>query len=155
MMISLRDPSRMLIPNEDDSLQARRLLHQLSSGEPINETAIELRLTSEQGVTSIPVPVSVFSHLRKVLSRMAERLPLSMIPLHYELTVFQAADLLNVSSPYLDQLLDRGELPFHQTDTIRRIFFADVIEYERNRYAARMKVLDELTREAQKLGLGY
>jgi excisionase family DNA binding protein len=77
---------------------------------------------------------------------------IAMCPLDAELTTQQAADLLNVSPAFLIQLIDAGELPARMEGTQLRILRSDVLEYKRINDAARLRVLDELTREAQELG---
>lgn len=72
-----------------------------------------------------------------------------------ELTIDEAAILLNVSRPYVETLLDRGEIPFHHVGTNRRIFVADLREFERRDSVERARAATELTEEAQNLALGY
>lgn len=71
------------------------------------------------------------------------------------LTIHEAAERLNVSPPYLIGLLDQGAIPFHQEGTDRRIRVDDLMAYKREDDARRRKIADELTEDAQKLGLGY
>ncbi|MCO6455377.1 MAG: excisionase family DNA-binding protein [Pirellulaceae bacterium] len=66
-----------------------------------------------------------------------------------------AADLLNVSRPYVVKLLEESKIPSRTVDKYRRIRFDDLMAYKRKDDEARAKVLDQLTAEAQELGMGY
>ena len=77
----------------------------------------------------------------------------ALVPAHKQLTTQQAADILNVSRPYLVQLLDRGEIPYTKKTTHRRIRFDDPMAYKRRRDAERFEGLRELTRMSEELGL--
>lgn len=65
----------------------------------------------------------------------------------------EAAELLNVSRPYLVRLLDEGRIPFHRVGTHRRVLFKDVMTYRAESRRKRRAALDELTRLDQELGL--
>lgn len=67
----------------------------------------------------------------------------------------KAADLLNVSKPYLVKLLDEGKIPYIKIGTQRRVFAKDVLAYKAKEDEARYKILAELIEEAQKLNIGY
>jgi excisionase family DNA binding protein len=103
----------------------------------------------------VTLPFSAFKLLMTVLTQMAEGNAITLIPVHAELTSQEAADLLNVSRPYLVRLLEEKKIPFRKVGTRRRILFQDLMDYKTKIDAARRKTLDELSEEAQGLGLGY
>ncbi|MQA16242.1 MAG: helix-turn-helix domain-containing protein [Pseudonocardiaceae bacterium] len=73
-----------------------------------------------------------------------------------ELTTQEAADLLNVSRPYLIGLIDQATLPCTRTaGNHRRLRLADVLTYKRARDTERRAALDEMSAEAERLGLRY
>jgi excisionase family DNA binding protein len=72
-----------------------------------------------------------------------------------DLTIEEAADFLNVSRSYLLDLLKTGALPSRFVGSERRVRMEDIVRYKEHIDAQRRKALDELTAEAQELGLGY
>lgn len=86
---------------------------------------------------------------------MAQGLTITLIPHDKELTTKEAADILNVSRPFLIRLLDRGELPYHRVGTHRRLRVEDVLAYREQRAARRREKLRELTRLSEEVEGGY
>ena len=72
-----------------------------------------------------------------------------------EISTQRAAKLLHVSHPFLLDLLEKKQIPFHRVGSQRRVRLADVLAYKQRTDEQRMTALDELTRMSQELGLGY
>lgn len=73
-----------------------------------------------------------------------------------ELTTQQAAELLHVSRPFLvEQLLEKGEIPFVMVGTHRRIALEDVLAYKQRRDAERKQSLARLSQLSQEYGLDH
>lgn len=77
---------------------------------------------------------------------------MSLVPLEQELTTQEAADLLNVSRPFLIKLLEQGEIPYIKVGSHRRIRFEDLIAYKQQRDLKRRQSLKELIHFSQDEG---
>ncbi len=109
------------------------------------------KLISPNG-EEIELPESLFHVLRQLVYHLAQGRAVTIVPLNKELTTQEAADMLNISRPYLIKLLEQGEIPFTRTGTHRRIRFSDLIEYKKLRDSERRRGMAELTQLSQELG---
>lgn len=105
------------------------------------------------GGEAIDLPMSVIRVLRQAVRAMAEDHMVTVVPVQKRLTTQQAADLLNVSRPYLIRLLEEDKIPFEKVGSHRRVRADDLLAYKRRRDAERDAALDELTRISQAMGL--
>lgn len=103
----------------------------------------------------ISIPVAAFEMLSHILTEMGKGNAVTLIPVNAELTTQQAADILNVSRPFLVEQLELGTIPYRKVGTHRRILFEDLMAYKRSVDDNRLKVLDELAAQAQDLKMGY
>src|SRR5262245_12589630 len=76
-----------------------------------------VRLVDEDGGGQLVVPRAAVELLSRILAHMASGHGVSVVPAHAELTTQEAADLLNVSRPYLIGLLDAGEIEYRKVGT--------------------------------------
>ena len=113
------------------------------------------RLRLIDGGTEVTVPVSAIHMLVDILNQMAQGNAVSLVPIHAELTTQQAADLLNVSRPFLVKQLESGEIPFHKVGRHRRIRFSDLMDYRDHLDQESAAAADALAVQAQALDLGY
>lgn len=101
----------------------------------------------------IQLPDSVARLLRQLVYYLAHDRAVAVVPVNKELSTQEAADILNVSRPYLVKLLEQGEIPFVKVGAHRRIQVRDLMEYQRLRDATRRQALQRLTQMSQELGL--
>lgn len=102
---------------------------------------------------TIELPESLFRILRQAADLLSKGARVIVAPIDKELSTQEAADLLNVSRPYLVNLIDRGEIPCEKTGRYRKLRFGDVIAYKEQRSAKRREVLAEMMRKNREAGL--
>lgn len=105
---------------------------------------LELVDDGSREIRSVVLTPRVAALLRQILDVLARGESVAIVPRHKMLTTQQAADLLNVSRPFLVRLLERGEIPFEYVGRHRRIRAEDLLAYMRHRDEERSRVLDEL-----------
>ncbi|MFC0864082.1 helix-turn-helix domain-containing protein [Sphaerimonospora cavernae] len=105
------------------------------------------------GEDALVLPREAVSLLAFILAQAAEGRGVTVIPSHAELTTQEAADMLNVSRPYLIKLLETGEIPFRLVGRHRRITYEALQEYKRRDDAERRAAADRLAALGQELGI--
>ncbi len=101
---------------------------------------------------AISLPDSLYDLIRYVIHMMAQGQTFSIIPCDRYLTTQEAANLLNISRPYLYSILDKGDLAYEMVGTHRRIRFEHLMEYRQKRDSKRRQALNKLTTISQELG---
>jgi len=149
------DTIEPVTPTDKETALAKESSRQLA---PLLGTRKELALQIlKDGHPSEPVlvPLAAVRLLVHILTEMGKGNAVTLIPIHAELSTQEAADLLNVSRPFLVKLLDEGKIPSRKVGTHRRVLFSDLTEYKRLSDQQRKKALEALAAEAQELKMGY
>ncbi|MDT0492766.1 helix-turn-helix domain-containing protein [Streptomyces griseus] len=119
-----------------------------------HQEASQVRV-SVQGENSEPLilPREAVELLASLLAHLGAGRAVSVVPSDAELTTQQAADMLNVSRPFLIGLLEAGEIEYRTVGTHRRITASSLLEYKRQDDHRRRLVADELTQLGQEMGM--
>jgi excisionase family DNA binding protein len=143
-----RHPNPAEVDAAGEALQAVKRYLAAHPDDPL----VRLRVDDEPD-TALTVPRPVVELLAGILAHMAAGRGVSVVPAHAELTTQEAADMLNVSRPFLIGLLDAGEIDYRKVGTHRRIKAVSLLEYMRADDQNRRQAADELTALSQEMGL--
>ena len=119
------------------------------------KSSVRFLLEGPRKAGAVTLPRAALDLLVELLAQMAGGHAVEVVPVQAEITTQQAADMLNVSRPYLVRLLDEGKIPCSKVGPRRRIRRADVLTYKQIDEERRRGAAEELASEAEKLGLGY
>jgi len=157
MATLLSDFPETVTPTPDEAILAQVGSRQLARFVAAKRnTPLQLRLQPDDAPEEVvSLPASAFRLLIDILAQMAKGNAVTLIPVHAELTTQQAADILNVSRPFLVEQLEKNVIPFRKVGTHRRILFKDLMDYKEAMDRNRLKALDDLSAQAQELGMGY
>ncbi len=103
--------------------------------------------------TSVRIPKAAVDGLIELLTAAAEGDEATIVRSPRELTTQQAAKILNVSRPTVVKLIDDGVLPARKVGSHRRVPLTDLLAFRQDVVAKRRAALDELTTDAEELGL--
>lgn len=103
----------------------------------------------------LELPAGAAALLMDILEAMAAGRGVTLVPENAELTTVQAAEILNVSRPFLIKLLEENAIPHRKVGKHRRIRMEDVMAYKSRIDREREAVLDQLVSEAQTQDMGY
>lgn len=145
---------RQLPPSAQEAAMAR-VSGQVLSPFVQQKRPLTLRVRVAGQEKPFELPTGAVALLMDILEAMAAGRGMTLIPENAELTTVQAADMLNVSRPFLIKLLDENVLPHRKVGKHRRIRMEDVMAYKVSIDRERETVLDQLAREAQEQGMAY
>ena len=99
------------------------------------------------------LPVRLAEVLGGLLEDLAAGRAVQVMTMEEEIGTQQAAELLNVSRPYLVKLVESGALPHRKVGPRRRLYLEDVLTYRAGLEAQRQAALQALADDLQDLGL--
>jgi excisionase family DNA binding protein len=142
------------LPTGAEASLALKASRKLSHTVALSSEKVTLRVMGEKDVEEVvDIPAAAYRFFLEILVRMAEGMPVRLMPLHAELTTQEAADLINVSRPFLVALLEKGEIQFRRVGTHRRVLVKDLIAYKAKEDENRKNALKDLSEYQESLGL--
>jgi excisionase family DNA binding protein len=119
--------------------QLRQIIAAHAEGDAILRVLDDNKKQSE--ITLTP---ALSSLLMELLRHIGRGDAVTLVPVSQMLTTQQAADILNVSRPYLISLLEKGEIEHSLVGRHRRIKADDLFAYKQRRDEERRKALAAL-----------
>lgn len=142
------------LPTPADVDQATSAFQTFSKYAGIDWVQLTIRGRSG-GSDDLVLPGHGLQILLDVLSEMSKGSAFSLIPHHQELSTQEAANLLNVSRPFLVGLLEKGDIPFRKVGAHRRVLLRDILGYKESTDRHRVQALDDLAALSQVEEMGY
>lgn len=132
------------LPSADEQAAANRL-RQILAAQATDGAEQKLRLLDADNKTAEIVLAPALSHvLMELLRHIGKGDAVILLPVGQMLTTQQAADILNVSRPYLISLLERGDIDHHLVGRHRRIRAEHLFAYKKARDARRAEALEQV-----------
>lgn len=144
------------IPSKEDTKLAKEAVTTLAQtiGRG-NKTKSEILFHVAKKEQRAAIPQGILELVMFLLNETALGHSVTLIPSHKDLTTQEAADLLNVSRPFVVKLLEEGKIPFRKIGAHRRIRFVDLMKYKQISETEQIKAFNELAKLSQDLKLGY
>lgn len=134
-------------PDSDDAKRARDLLESVSNSlkkQSNTPGKSGIGITVLHSNETIEVPRAFAMLFLEALRQVSQGNGVYIVPGHKELTTQEAADILNVSRPYVVKILDEGKIPFRLVGKHRRIRMIDLMTFKKADECEREKAYAEL-----------
>jgi excisionase family DNA binding protein len=141
------------VPSDQDAVRAGEVTRALEHRDA-GDQALRVQIAvAGHEVTTLDLPPVVARLLVDILKETAAGHAVTLVPFEAEITTQQAAELLNVSRPFVVGMIDKGTLPARMVGNQRRLPLKDVLAYKADNRAKRLRTLEELAALDQELGL--
>lgn len=125
----------------------------LDEAEDVGNGLMAVQMAGPAGEKTLRFPSPVVPVVAEILARLSSGQIVTVIPELAELTIPEAADILNVSKPFVAGLLDRREIPSTGEGAFRRVVYRDLLTYKARSDAEGKAALDALAEMSQEMGL--
>ena len=144
---------KLIVPTPEESKLAVESLKGLPS-DCLKSDHVKLQFKVRGGASqSVEIPSFAVKPLIEILRHAASGNGVNVIPIRQEVTTQEAAEILNVSRPFLIGLLEKNEIPCRMVGKHRRVPLLALLQYRRKTTASREEALDFLAAQAQELKL--
>ena len=127
---------------------SRKLAPHLRAGDDLR-----LQIQDGRSTEELVLPGHAARMLLDMLVEIGLGNAVQLTSLQPEISTQQAAELLNVSRPYVVKLTEEGAIPSRKVGPRRLLMLDDVMAYKKRMYGQRLEALNELTRLSQEMGL--
>lgn len=132
------------LPSPDERAAANRL-RRIIAAQATREHEQKLNVLNETGERAeVILSPGLSALLMELLRHIGRGDAVTLVPVSQMLTTQQAADILNVSRPFLISLLDKQQIPYVLVGRHRRIKADALFAYKRRRDDERAAALAEL-----------
>jgi excisionase family DNA binding protein len=139
-------------PSKKEQLAAMKSYNALAATlEELHSENPEIEI--EETAEKIKIPLKALKLLAKILKATSLGQPISLVPIATEMTTQAAAELLGCSRPHFVKLLEEGNIPFTLVGRHRRVKFEDVMNYKRQMKLKQEKLLIDMMKSDEELGL--
>lgn len=143
------------LPTQEDAQQAKTTSRVLAKYADKDRLQLKICDVVQEKTEDLIVPGYALHLLLNILAEMAKGNAITVVPVHAELTTQEAASILNVSRPYLINLLEQNIIPFRKVGSHRRVLAEDVFKYKDQVDKDRLEALSQLVSQSQELDMGY
>ena len=145
--------SQPAIASDEEVLLAREVSQTLAARHAEDKSLRLLVTEAGRDVTTLDLPPTAVRLLIDILQELGAGNAVTLVPTEAEITTQQAAELLNVSRPYLVGMIEKGILATRMVGGEPRLPLRHVLAYKRENRARRLETLAELSALDQELGL--
>lgn len=107
-----------------------------------------LKVSGENG-SAVKIAPAVGQLIIELLGHVANGNMVTLVPVGAMLTTQEAADMLNISRPFLTKLLLRGDIAFEQVGSHRRIRIDELMRYREDKARRQEVAMVNLSRLGQ------